>query len=636
MSDHKIAPERVYALIVGVEAYDNGWKLPGPARDAMRFAAWLTGLGVPSANVRLLISQLEEPAELADLPEALRCAIRQANQHNVDTALFEDLSQQDGDVLWVFWAGHGFIDQDWQLMLPYADSRKRMKLMNLDSVLRTLKSNHLPAGRFSRQIIIGDACRVPVPPNRKLIQDVMSYGSGAPVVGRRQFVVHASRLGEPAQNNAADRSGTFSEALLTRLGGKTLDESVHELVDIIRAVRTDLEQLRAAGKSWQIPTFEIGRDWDGSSLFEDGWRAPRRITLDQPAWDELGELLGGRDLSPSTYDAYRWAFEVAGCALPPVTRLPKPDLMGIVHDLASRHGGRAMPLVLPFVRYLAERTGDPNRAALLRDWVLDTGVRLGADPIPAVPARPPGPKALHVELTPASAEDTYSVRMWLYQKKFECIWDATSPIELDTVRTELGARLATMVGGAPTALARLEFHVPFELLTEGFEDWLVPLGRRGRLVPLGHHFEVLVRCPDERTGIAGEHWLRKWKWLDAHGGTHPEAVYLLTEDASNCGKGKTLHTDDPPVCVLAPVDAAHLTDVLDDMLDGGIPIAVWPRGPDAGAAAETLLTDPADEAARLDLHELPALLRKLRAREQSGLALLWDDPHRRPASRSLA
>ncbi|MYV58912.1 hypothetical protein GTW37_04315 [Streptomyces sp. SID4931] len=109
-----LRPERTFAFVAGVEQYtlSRGWNLHGPARDALRFAHWLTGPAqVPHENVRLLLSPLR-PDELdwtvTTGLAALRDACRPATEENVKNALQVELPQCDGDLLWIFWAGHGF------------------------------------------------------------------------------------------------------------------------------------------------------------------------------------------------------------------------------------------------------------------------------------------------------------------------------------------------------------------------------------------------------------------------------------------------------------------------------------------------------------------------------------------------
>ncbi len=181
---------------------------------------------------------------------------------------------------------------------------------------------------------------------------------------------------------------------------------------------------------------------------------------------------------------------------------------------------------------------------------------------------------------------------------------------------------------------RIEFHVPYELLEEPFETWQVPTGRGDRTTPLGCRYEVVLRCPEERLGLAEDPWRTKWEWYETHGGRHPDAVHEVGDADVAEGLADELQLDASPVCVLADVTGPLVMDALGAVLDGGIPIAVWPRS--SPAPDESLRKAlGAEEPDVLDVAALPDALRRLRVKRRP-LALLWDDPGRVPARRSLS
>ncbi|MGW2058392.1 VMAP-C domain-containing protein [Streptomyces sp. NPDC001840] len=646
-----IDPSRVFALVVGIESYEvsHRWNLTGAARDAERFAGWLTGqAGVPADNVRLLVSSLERTDPEQDL------TVRQLpTKENIERILFKELPACDGDLLWLYWAGHGYLDQSHRMLLPYADATKDFTShLNLEEALRWWKSSRLPPGRFHRQIAIGDACRVDTGRAAKLAFGSSAYGVGGTVPERRQFTLYASHQGEVAQNLTDKGAGQFTDTLLRRLDGRTLDETVQGLVGIARSVQADFHLLRSRGLAWQEPQFVIGRDWSGSAVLGDAWTetgpgggGPGAPGLDQTAWTELGALLRNRDVPPFACDAYLWAFEVTGCAPPARRSLPPGGLTEIARDLDNRQGRqRDMPLTLPFVRHLAARSDDPAWARSADTWVDTTRERLGAAPVPAPPEPAREGTALHVRLTAeeAEADEVHWVRMWLYRNSaFETVWESERPLPMATVREKLGEQL---LAGSADRLTRIEFHVPYELLGEAFECWGLPIGRAGRTIELGSHYEVMVRCPDERTGIAHSHWRRKWDWFKTHGGEDRKAVHQVRDDDVSSMLGVFLQAAEPPVCVLAEVSEDRLMDALDAVLDAGVPIAVWRRdGRTEDTELSSELAAGADADAGIDVRQLPAVLRTLRIpgpqRAQQAprpLALMWDDPERVPERRSLS
>ncbi|MFE6064803.1 caspase family protein [Streptomyces sp. NPDC056431] len=659
-----VSPDRVFALVVGIEKYEFSykWNLPGAARDALRFAHWLTGpAGVPPAHVRLFLSPLESTSldwgaapPLAELRASCRPAVREA----VERALIRDLPGCGGDLLWIFWAGHGFLDARNELLLPYADATKDDNLpLNLDSTLRWWKSDKVEPPRFRLQVALVDACRVDPPSGVGTVE----RERGGIVPSRHQFILYASREGEAAKNLAERGAGQFTDVLLQELADKTLDESVPGLVDTARSMQDRFRELERLNLGWQMPQFVHDRDWDGSSILDrEGFGTPRALRIDQQAWDQLRQLFHQYDheLPGRTYDAYRYAFEIAGCDVPSPF-LPAGTLTEIVGDLDDRQGRRAdLPLAVPFVRYLAgnAQQTDAAWAAELDAWVRATSKRLKVcafAPPPATKGRP----ELYVCLKTGASEGTYLTRMLLHHEEFFNLWEPEDPLDLDAVRRDLTVQLLdlaggdTIPGGNPESrpfrgVDRIEFDVPLELIDTEFESWKLPIGRTGKHRELGRLYEVVVRCSGERTGVSHRSWLRKWRWLMAHGGQHPDAVRNLTDADVTEDLGYTLQGDAPPVCVLGEVSDPRLMEFLDSVLDAGVPIAVWRRGgppvPDGSGGG---LTHALTEEAVIDVGSLPEKLKRMRIFAQPPeeppswrhpLALLWDDPDRSPRSRSLS
>ncbi|OLZ64775.1 hypothetical protein AVW11_18115 [Streptomyces amritsarensis] len=680
-----LGPQRTFAFVAGVERYDisHRWNLRGPARDALRFAQWLTGPAqVPAGNLRLLLSPLDDPDAL-DWPDspamaALRTAYRPATEENVKAALLDELPQCDGDLLWIFWAGHGYLGPRQELMLPCADARpSQIRHLNLDSALRWWRTDLVKHRSFPLQAALVDSCRVDAPRDARWNFGSTDYGGGSSVPGRRQFRLYASREGEAAQNDAERGAGRFTEALLAELGTRSVRESVSGLPTAARSIHRTFQELRERGGGWQLPQFLVDRDWDACSFLDDdpATLAPHRAAarLDQPAWDGLGELFEGRELPRCAYEAYAWAFKAAGCTTPVGGGLPGDGLLEVVQDLDERQGGPGgMPLAVPFVRFLADRAaagdaaGDAAWAGRLKEWVHTTRERLA---LPVLPPPPPPARTtvVHVGLEPPpDGGPGLRARMWLSGERTEQIWEsAGAPLRLDAVREELLRQLA-LVGATPAGggaaprtrggVDRIEFHVPYELLDTDFDQWPVPRGPAGRHRALGLLHQVVVRCPQERADTRAE-WQTSWRWLCTRGGRHPEAVRVVQEAEVTDALGMELAERPAPACVLAHTTAAPHAGLLEAVLEGGVPVAVWRRGGGAPAAPLLDLLAPAGPDGRpdpgaLDVLALPARVREVRraaagaaagaaraVQQPSGedqLVLLWDDPDDIPGFRSLA
>ncbi|MEJ8641773.1 hypothetical protein WKI68_10415 [Streptomyces sp. MS1.HAVA.3] len=301
---------------------------------------------------------------------------------------------------------------------------------------------------------------------------------------------------------------------------------------------------------------------------------------------------------------------------------------------------------------------------------------MSAWPCPCCPAPPP-PRTtvVHVRLeTPPGGGPGYLARMWLWGERAEHIWESEGePVRLDAVREELVRQLA-LVGGASGGDAgagvvrqsygtvdRVEFHVPYELLDADFDQWPVPRGPAGRRRALGLLYQVVVRCPQERADTRAE-WHTSWRWLCAQGGRRPDAVRVVEDAEVTDALGMELAAGPAPACVLAQTTAAPHAGLLEAVLEGGVPVAVWRRGGGAPAPALLDLLAPAGPdhgrpaagagPGALDVLALPARLREVRRaaagagagavrahQTPSGgdqLVLLWDDPDDVPGLRSLA
>ncbi|MFF8092862.1 caspase family protein [Streptomyces sp. NPDC016675] len=247
-----VDPARVHALVVGVEAYDAGagWDLPGPARDAVRFHRLLRAAGVPEANLRLHLAPL--PPYVPETPYA------PADHATLRRVLVRELPAVRGDVLWVWWGGHGVLDRSGHLRLFCADATTEDKLgIDLDSALERYAGDAVPG--LADQLWVVDACetfeealafREPLPPD------------GLPVGRRstahRQTVLRAAGRGRTAANDPARATGLFSDVLLALLADRTaVLPSPPDAEELFPAVRTRIAALRDAGRTLQYPEIRL-------------------------------------------------------------------------------------------------------------------------------------------------------------------------------------------------------------------------------------------------------------------------------------------------------------------------------------------------------------------------------------------
>lgn len=247
-----VDPARVHALVVGVEAYDAGagWDLPGPARDAVRFHRLLRTAGVPEANLRLHLSPL--PPYVPEAPYA------PADHATLRRVLVRELPAARGDVLWVWWGGHGVLDRSGHLRLFCADATTDDKLgIDLDSALERYAGDAVPG--LADQLWVVDACET--------FEEALGFREQLPPAGlpvgrrstaHRQTVLRAAGRGRAAANDPVRATGLFSDVLLALLTDRTaVLPAPPDAEELFPAVRTRIAALRDAGRTLQYPEIRL-------------------------------------------------------------------------------------------------------------------------------------------------------------------------------------------------------------------------------------------------------------------------------------------------------------------------------------------------------------------------------------------
>ena len=223
-SGETVSPERTYALVVGVEHYEAGqaWGLDGPASDAARFTSWLLSRGVPADQILVFLSPDEGLPPGVPLPAGITAS--PARRDAVTTAITRTLPEWRGDLLWLFWAGHGVLTRHDHLRLFFADaSIDDKRNLDLNSLLAALRSD--PYAGLPRQIGIVDACQTYA--DRLHFATTLPDGTlpyGQPLPGREQFFLYAASPGQVAVNLGGLRAGLFSQAVMEELTGASGDD----------------------------------------------------------------------------------------------------------------------------------------------------------------------------------------------------------------------------------------------------------------------------------------------------------------------------------------------------------------------------------------------------------------------------
>jgi hypothetical protein len=227
-----VDPRRALVLSVGIEKYDYGelWDLPGSAAAALRFATWAIRCGVPPERVTLACSWLDIQPQL---PERLWAKVPTFGQLK---RVITNISDTEGDLLLIFWCGHGVVNDNEERALFTSDGTLDGKQnLPVDEILRYLRSTKLTG--FGRQILLIDTCA-------NFVEE-MSFDEELPRVGlpagkgRRRIAQFAFFAAAPGQT--AGVSHTRGEPMFSTIALSWLEE--HALT----ALPPDVDALTPAG-----------------------------------------------------------------------------------------------------------------------------------------------------------------------------------------------------------------------------------------------------------------------------------------------------------------------------------------------------------------------------------------------------
>ncbi|AOX02571.1 NB-ARC domain-containing protein,Caspase domain-containing protein [Moorena producens PAL-8-15-08-1] len=246
-------PEKTYGLIVGIEQYQaTNWNVDGPVHDAIKFADWLLSQGVPTDNIRLCLSPLNGNSKLV---KEFEINSEPATEQNIVDIITNDLSQKSGDLLFMFWAGHGLITSERNRRLLCADASKtNWQNLDFNSLLLLLGSDSF---RIPHHICIVDACANYLLESRGRPNNLggKQFPSGKPRKDSQQFVLLATREGETAKVNSSAKTGYFSQAVREALAH-------HDWLPDMKVVADHVKQQFDSLNKQQLPTYFYRRSWD--------------------------------------------------------------------------------------------------------------------------------------------------------------------------------------------------------------------------------------------------------------------------------------------------------------------------------------------------------------------------------------
>ncbi|MET7773015.1 hypothetical protein [Nocardia sp. NPDC005366] len=646
-----MTPERTNAVVVGLDDYGFGNPRAGMAAQALAFAKWLRGRGVPADNILLLTSPL------LDDNDGFRNLL--ANVANVQDQLHRDVLAVEGDVFWLHWGGHGMVDEAGQRRLILEDATENdLRNINLDRLLALLRS--ASARRLGRQIVTIDACqrfphaKAPRPPD-----GIPVPGGNPPVFGANQQILYASPYGTKAVYLHRLGGGVFSAALLDCLAEAAGTTWPPELRDLLKAVKSHIECLATNGLDLPQPIEVVYGDTDGSRHPVTIAPPPASTTLPAYSRAELSAVLAETTtVAPSAIVDTLWR---SLRTVSPISVDDAIDVETIIDRLDQLpRGPRRIPPVLSFVEYLAARLPDPR---LLRSWVDDTGQELGVDVAAVSQARSDAMRDssdaatfVTVKVEPvAGKNDNFTLNAALERDgaSLTIRLDDPRPCPAAEVRERCEAMVSRVANFLPTVRGdtlTFEFLLPWSLLNEAVHHWRPASGGR-----LGLRGKVVVRSLDRlrSDGILRRDWQDRWDRLDAEGSqilflhlgsalpqyydsAGTAHVVVEQHDADTLADRFLLAGD--AVCVMLSYPYRHGGSSVDGLkvaVAAGMPVAVWCG---TGCDSTPLKTIVEELGSERGLARLPE--RVYRERREANttdtdhysrdMILLWDDPYRIP------
>lgn len=263
-------PKRTHVVAVGISTYAIGplWTLPLAAEHAVEFAEWALFGGVEPNNIHLFISSSDK-AKLTDRVMRAGLFARVATRQEISEFIDKELKDISGDLLYLFWSGHGSISENRERILFFEDlSNDFIRALDLNHLLVRLRSE--PHGKFRRQLAYVDACANRFEDLRfKTSAGLERPGIGRLIAGVRQVFFLAADSGQEAT------AGEFSKAIL---------QSLRQQYETAGIWPPDPDAVREAVRP----------------IFDETYQRPVQIAWSTKQADEYGEEVSG-DLPSSDY-----------------------------------------------------------------------------------------------------------------------------------------------------------------------------------------------------------------------------------------------------------------------------------------------------------------------------------------------
>ena len=257
-------PTTTKALLVGIEKYEAGdnWNLNGPAHDVIRMAKWLRDQNVPSENLTIFLSPLDNNQETLEQAKSLTGSEpAPATKSSIQDELSR-LQRESASLFLFYWGGHGWVTLEGERRLFYADTQEGDE-RNLDFNDLLVSACSDSYRKMPRQLFIADTCANYIPQIRNPPSDQL--GKKEPRFFPEQFVLFAGKLGDRAKNLDSEGTGLYTRELLAEFDRLSPNESWPPDMEAISArLQRKFIDLRNQKLTEQTPTYLWNRDWSGN------------------------------------------------------------------------------------------------------------------------------------------------------------------------------------------------------------------------------------------------------------------------------------------------------------------------------------------------------------------------------------
>ncbi|WP_437302543.1 phosphorylase family protein [Sorangium sp. So ce388] len=400
------------------------------------------------------------------------------------------------------------------------------------------------------------------------------------------------------------------------------------------------------------------------SLEQKGAAAAIRSTISRELRERILETVGPADFSREhLLEAYKesapvdWRHHFDGDRNPDLVRCM---LVKLATALGQSDGAHP---ILRFALHLRKVATRPALVAALHDWFDDAAAHLGLD-APAQRALQDevdrsgsaGTRVLHLVVVMEESlveRGCYAVRASrALVRPGETRWSVEDiePLEVDQGRVytleETRALLNELLSQLDDDLCQsndqltVELVVPLGVLGCDADRWELKRGVHST-VPFGVEYDIVLRSWERAYDPRCKRITAAWaaKWGRVHESCGGAVAWACTHDDAAAGLATRLHAQGPAAVVLRfapPRSAADVgSRVLGELIDAGIPVAVWPREPPEDEArfktwveqlTGTIL--PAGWPAAVKEHRREAHRGTDRRHPGHHLTLLWDDPNK--------